>query len=156
VPELEAGTEDLGEFEVTLGRIDSALDPAPVGMLETPIGLEPRDEWPLIEVPEHPGRVEDAHEDPETDYRLVLGSVFSGSHEGCLIGSFVGLRNTLPHGVVPDAQAGQICNTKSSSIVPMAQSLIVSFLVFEWPRGLKPAAHQSAKLSWSGYKERFC
>ena len=26
-------------------------------MLETPIGLEPRDEWPLIEDPEHPGRM---------------------------------------------------------------------------------------------------
>jgi Cu(I)/Ag(I) efflux system membrane protein CusA/SilA len=39
-----------------LGRIDSALDPAPVGMLETVIALKPRDQWPLIDDPEHPGR----------------------------------------------------------------------------------------------------
>ncbi len=31
-----------------LGRIDSALDPAPLGMIETVISLKPRDEWPLI------------------------------------------------------------------------------------------------------------
>ncbi|UCE60228.1 MAG: efflux RND transporter permease subunit [Phycisphaerales bacterium] len=39
-----------------LGRIESPLDPAPVGMLETVIALKPRDQWPLIEDPEHPGR----------------------------------------------------------------------------------------------------
>ncbi|MFH1419259.1 MAG: efflux RND transporter permease subunit, partial [Planctomycetota bacterium] len=39
-----------------LGRIESALDPAPVGMLETIIGLKPRADWPLIDDPEHPGR----------------------------------------------------------------------------------------------------
>ncbi len=39
-----------------LGRIESALDPAPVGMLETVIMLKPRDRWPLIDDPEHPGR----------------------------------------------------------------------------------------------------
>jgi len=38
-----------------LGRIDSALDPAPVGMLETMILLRPRAEWPLIDDPEYPG-----------------------------------------------------------------------------------------------------
>jgi Cu(I)/Ag(I) efflux system membrane protein CusA/SilA len=37
-----------------LGRIESALDPAPVGMLETLIALKPRDQWPLIADPEHP------------------------------------------------------------------------------------------------------
>lgn len=31
-----------------LGRIDSALDPAPLGMIETVISLKPRDQWPLI------------------------------------------------------------------------------------------------------------
>ncbi|MCG8404843.1 MAG: efflux RND transporter permease subunit [Phycisphaerales bacterium] len=40
-----------------LGRIDSALDPAPVGMLETVITLKPREEWPIVRDPEHPGRV---------------------------------------------------------------------------------------------------
>ena len=40
-----------------LGRIDSALDPAPVGMIETIINLKPVDEWPLVEDPEHPGRM---------------------------------------------------------------------------------------------------
>ncbi len=39
-----------------LGRIESPLDPAPVGMLETVIALKPRDQWPLIDDPEHPGR----------------------------------------------------------------------------------------------------
>jgi len=39
-----------------LGRIESALDPAPVGMLETIIGLRPRADWPLIDDPDHPGR----------------------------------------------------------------------------------------------------
>jgi len=39
-----------------LGRVDSALDPAPVGMLETVITLRPRDEWPLNDDTEHPGR----------------------------------------------------------------------------------------------------
>lgn len=39
-----------------LGRIESALDPAPVGMLETVIALKPRDQWPLIEDPKFPGR----------------------------------------------------------------------------------------------------
>lgn len=37
-----------------LGRIESALDPAPVGMLETMILLKPRREWPLIQDPEYP------------------------------------------------------------------------------------------------------
>ena len=40
-----------------LGRIDSALDPAPVGMIETVINLKPYDEWPLVEDAEHPGRL---------------------------------------------------------------------------------------------------
>ncbi len=39
-----------------LGRIDSALDPAPVGMLETVVQLHPREDWPLIEDPRFPGR----------------------------------------------------------------------------------------------------
>ena len=39
-----------------LGRIESALDPAPVGMLETVIALKPRDQWPVIDDPDHPGR----------------------------------------------------------------------------------------------------
>jgi len=39
-----------------LGRIESALDPAPVGMLETVINLKPRDQWPLIEDPDYPNR----------------------------------------------------------------------------------------------------
>ena len=39
-----------------LGRIDSALDPAPVGMLETTITLKPRGEWPLVEDPAYPER----------------------------------------------------------------------------------------------------
>ena len=39
-----------------LGRIDSALDPAPLGMLETLIALKPRSEWPEVEDSEHPGR----------------------------------------------------------------------------------------------------
>lgn len=40
-----------------LGRIDSALDPAPVGMLETVITLKPREDWPLIKDPLHPDRL---------------------------------------------------------------------------------------------------
>ncbi|UCF34927.1 MAG: efflux RND transporter permease subunit [Phycisphaerales bacterium] len=40
-----------------LGRIDSALDPAPVGMLETMILLRPREEWPVVDDPEHPGHM---------------------------------------------------------------------------------------------------
>ncbi|HPF39377.1 MAG TPA: efflux RND transporter permease subunit [Phycisphaerae bacterium] len=39
-----------------LGRVDSALDPAPVGMLETVIALKPRSEWPLVEDPDHSDR----------------------------------------------------------------------------------------------------
>ena len=39
-----------------LGRIDSALDPAPVGMIETVIALRPRSDWPLIDDPLHAGR----------------------------------------------------------------------------------------------------
>ena len=39
-----------------LGRIESPLDPAPVGMLETIITLKPRDEWPLIDDPVRPDR----------------------------------------------------------------------------------------------------
>lgn len=39
-----------------LGRIESALDSAPVGMLETVITLKPRAEWPYIDDPEIPGR----------------------------------------------------------------------------------------------------
>jgi len=49
----------LDEVDVVvgkLGRIESALDPAPVGMLETVIALKPRSEWPLVDDPEHPGR----------------------------------------------------------------------------------------------------
>jgi copper/silver efflux system protein len=39
-----------------LGRIESPLDPAPVGMLETMILLKPRDQWPVIDDPEFAGR----------------------------------------------------------------------------------------------------
>lgn len=39
-----------------LGRIESALDPAPIGMIETMILLRPRTEWPLIDDPDYPGR----------------------------------------------------------------------------------------------------
>lgn len=39
-----------------LGRVESALDPAPVGMLETVIALKPRADWPLIDDPDHPDR----------------------------------------------------------------------------------------------------
>ncbi len=49
----------IDEVEVVvgkLGRIESPLDPAPVGMLETIITLKPRDQWPLVDDPEHPGR----------------------------------------------------------------------------------------------------
>ena len=38
-----------------LGRIESPLDPAPVGMLETMILLKPRDAWPIIDDPEFTG-----------------------------------------------------------------------------------------------------
>lgn len=34
-----------------LGRIESPLDPAPVGMLETMIVLKPRDQWPIVDDP---------------------------------------------------------------------------------------------------------
>ena len=40
-----------------LGRIESALDPAPVGMIETVITLKPREQWPRIEDPAHPGHM---------------------------------------------------------------------------------------------------
>ena len=49
---------ELEEVELVvgkLGRIESALDPAPVGMLETVIALRPRADWPLIDDPDHPG-----------------------------------------------------------------------------------------------------
>jgi Cu(I)/Ag(I) efflux system membrane protein CusA/SilA len=38
-----------------LGRIESPLDPAPVGMLETMILLKPRSEWPVIDDPDFEG-----------------------------------------------------------------------------------------------------
>ena len=38
-----------------LGRIESPLDPAPVGMLETMILLKPRDQWPIIDDPKFDG-----------------------------------------------------------------------------------------------------
>lgn len=38
-----------------LGRIESPLDPAPVGMLETMILLKPRSAWPVIDDPEFEG-----------------------------------------------------------------------------------------------------
>ena len=38
-----------------LGRIESPLDPAPVGMLETMILLKPRDAWPEVDDPEFAG-----------------------------------------------------------------------------------------------------
>ncbi len=38
-----------------LGRIESALDPAPVGMLETMVLLRPREQWPTIDDPEFDG-----------------------------------------------------------------------------------------------------
>ena len=50
---------EIDEVEMVvgkLGRIESPLDPAPVGMLETVISLRPRDQWPLMDDPEHPGR----------------------------------------------------------------------------------------------------
>lgn len=40
-----------------LGRVESALDPAPVGMMETVIALKPRDAWPMIEDPQNPDRM---------------------------------------------------------------------------------------------------
>ncbi len=50
-------TQDVNFMEIPevemvvgkLGRIESALDPAPLGMLETVIDLKPRAEWPLID-----------------------------------------------------------------------------------------------------------
>ena len=39
-----------------LGRVESPLDPAPVGMIETMILLKPRSEWPLIDDPRFPGQ----------------------------------------------------------------------------------------------------
>ncbi len=38
-----------------LGRVESPLDPAPVGMIETMILLKPRSEWPVIDDPDYPG-----------------------------------------------------------------------------------------------------
>lgn len=38
-----------------LGRVESPLDPAPVGMLETMILLKPRDEWPTVDDPAFEG-----------------------------------------------------------------------------------------------------
>jgi len=38
-----------------LGRVESPLDPAPVGMLETMILLKPRDVWPVIDDPDYEG-----------------------------------------------------------------------------------------------------
>jgi len=38
-----------------LGRIESPLDPAPVGMLETMILLKPRDQWPTVDDPKFEG-----------------------------------------------------------------------------------------------------
>ena len=49
IPEVELAVGKLG-------RIESALDPAPVGMIETMILLRPRTEWPLIDDPDYPGR----------------------------------------------------------------------------------------------------
>ncbi|MCB9851660.1 MAG: efflux RND transporter permease subunit [Phycisphaerales bacterium] len=39
-----------------LGRVESALDPAPIGMLETVISLKPRSEWPLVDDPDNSDR----------------------------------------------------------------------------------------------------
>ncbi|GJM23831.1 MAG: hypothetical protein DHS20C16_02460 [Phycisphaerae bacterium] len=38
-----------------LGRIESPLDPAPVGMLETMILLKPREQWPIVDDPQFDG-----------------------------------------------------------------------------------------------------
>ncbi len=50
---------NIPEVEVVvgkLGRIDSPLDPAPVGMLETVISLKPREDWPVVDDPQYPDR----------------------------------------------------------------------------------------------------
>lgn len=41
---------EVAEVVGKLGRIESALDEAPLGMIETMILLKPRDQWPLIAV----------------------------------------------------------------------------------------------------------
>ncbi|MHC5109114.1 MAG: efflux RND transporter permease subunit [Planctomycetota bacterium] len=48
----------IPEVEVVvgkLGRVESPLDPAPVGMLETMILLKPHDAWPLVDDPDFEG-----------------------------------------------------------------------------------------------------
>lgn len=54
----DAQFAQIAEVDVVvgkLGRIESPLDPAPVGMLETMILLKPRDEWPTTDDPEFKG-----------------------------------------------------------------------------------------------------
>jgi len=46
---------EVGLVVGKLGRIESPLDPAPVGMLETMILLKPQDEWPINDDPEFAG-----------------------------------------------------------------------------------------------------
>lgn len=46
---------EVGLVVGKLGRIESPLDPAPVGMLETMILLKPRSEWPTIDDPKFGG-----------------------------------------------------------------------------------------------------
>lgn len=41
-----------------LGRAETALDPAPLGMIETVVLLKPYDEWPVHEIPTEDGRIE--------------------------------------------------------------------------------------------------
>ncbi|MCB9850639.1 MAG: efflux RND transporter permease subunit [Phycisphaerales bacterium] len=54
----DAQFAEIPEVDVVvgkLGRVESALDPAPVGMLETMILLKPRDQWPVVDDPEYAG-----------------------------------------------------------------------------------------------------
>ncbi len=54
----DAQFAEIPEVDVVvgkLGRIESPLDPAPVGMLETMILLKPRDHWPTIDDPQYEG-----------------------------------------------------------------------------------------------------
>lgn len=41
-----------------LGRAETALDPAPIGMIETVVGLKPYRDWPVVETPRPEGGVE--------------------------------------------------------------------------------------------------
>ncbi|HNO77631.1 MAG TPA: efflux RND transporter permease subunit [Phycisphaerae bacterium] len=54
----DAQFAEIPEVDVVvgkLGRVESPLDPAPVGMLETMILLKPREHWPTIDDPDYEG-----------------------------------------------------------------------------------------------------